>query len=38
MPNTFLIDRHGRLAASYIGGLANQGGLEAQVRALLQQR
>jgi peroxiredoxin len=35
MPDTFLIDRKGRLAASYRGGLVDKENLDANIQALL---
>lgn len=38
MPDTFLIDKKGRLAASYTGGLVDKDNLEANIQAMLNQR
>ncbi len=35
MPNTFLIDRQGRVAASYRGGLIDRDDVDAHIKALL---
>jgi cytochrome c biogenesis protein CcmG/thiol:disulfide interchange protein DsbE len=37
MPDTFLIDRRGRIAAAY-SGLVDRGNIEANIQALLAQR
>ena len=37
MPDTFLIDRHGRIAAAY-AGLVDKDDVEANIRAMLSQR
>lgn len=37
MPDTFLIDRHGKLAAAYVG-MVDRGNIEANIQALLAQR
>ncbi len=36
MPNTFLIDRHGRIAANYVG-LVDKDNVETNIRAILSQ-
>jgi len=38
MPDTFLIDRAGRLAAAYKGGLVDRANIEANIKALLVKR
>lgn len=38
LPDTFLIDRQGRVAAAYIAGLVDQDGVEANIKALLSKR
>lgn len=38
MPDTFLIDRQGRVAAAYLTGLADKDDVEANIKALLAQR
>jgi peroxiredoxin len=38
MPDTFLIDRQGRVAAAYIAGLVDRGDIEANLKTLLAQR
>jgi cytochrome c biogenesis protein CcmG/thiol:disulfide interchange protein DsbE len=38
MPDTFLIDQDGRVAAAYRAGLVNRDDLEANIRALLPTR
>jgi peroxiredoxin len=38
MPDTFLIDRQGKVAAAYIAGLVNRDDIEANIKALLAQR
>ncbi len=38
MPNTFLIDRHGRIAATYRAGLVDPHDLEAHIQAVLNER
>jgi cytochrome c biogenesis protein CcmG/thiol:disulfide interchange protein DsbE len=38
MPNTFLIDRKGRVAASYIAGLVDRDNVQANLTALLSER
>lgn len=38
MPDTFLIDREGRLAAAYRGGLVDRDNIDANVKALLAGR
>jgi len=37
MPNTFLIDRRGRVAASYIAGLVDRDNVQANLTALLSE-
>jgi peroxiredoxin len=37
LPDTFLIDRKGRIAATYSGGLVDRGDLEVKIRELLAQ-
>jgi hypothetical protein len=36
-PVTYLIDRHGRIAATYVG-IVDRANLEANIRALLVER
>ena len=38
LPNTFLIDRQGRVAAAYMGGLVDKDDVETNIKALLSQR
>jgi peroxiredoxin len=38
MPDTFLIDRQGRLAAAYVGGMVDRDNIEDNVKALLADR
>jgi len=38
MPDTFLIDRQGRLAAAYKAGLVDRADIEANIRALLSEQ
>jgi peroxiredoxin len=38
MPDTFLIDREGRVAAAYLTGLVDKDDVEANIKALLTQR
>jgi peroxiredoxin len=38
LPDTFLIDRHGRVAAVYRAGLVDKNDVEANIKALLSQR
>ncbi len=38
MPNTFLIDREGRIAAAYRAGLVSATDLEAHIASLLGER
>lgn len=38
MPNTFLIDRQGRVAAAYIAGLVDRDNVQANLIALLSER
>ena len=38
MPDTFLIDRHGRVAAAYIAGLVDKDNVETNINALLSER
>jgi peroxiredoxin len=37
LPDTFLIDRQGRLAAAYRAGLVDRNDIEANIKALLSQ-
>jgi cytochrome c biogenesis protein CcmG/thiol:disulfide interchange protein DsbE len=37
MPDTFLIDRHGKVAAAYLGGLVDKTNAEANLTALLSE-
>jgi len=37
LPDTFLIDRHGRVAAAYKAGLVDRGDIEANIKALLSE-
>lgn len=38
MPDTFLIDRHGRLAAAYLAGIVDREDIETNIKALLSKR
>jgi peroxiredoxin len=38
MPDTFLIDRKGKVAATYMGGLVDRDNVEANLKALLSKR
>jgi acetyl-CoA acetyltransferase len=38
MPDTFLIDQHGKLAAAYRAGLVDKDDLEANIKALVSKR
>jgi cytochrome c biogenesis protein CcmG/thiol:disulfide interchange protein DsbE len=38
MPDSFLIDRKGRIAASYIGGFVDRANAQANISALLAER
>ena len=38
MPDTFLIDREGRVAAAYLGGLVDRDNVAANIQALLSKR
>ena len=38
MPDTFLIDRQGRVAAAYLTGLVDKDDVEANIKALLAER
>jgi cytochrome c biogenesis protein CcmG/thiol:disulfide interchange protein DsbE len=38
MPDTFLIDQDGRIAATYRAGLVDKGNIEANIRAILSKR
>jgi len=38
MPDTFLIDRQGRLAAAYRGGLVDRDNIEGNIKTLLAER
>lgn len=38
MPDTFLIDRQGRLAAAYTAGIVNRDDIEANIKTLLSRR
>ncbi len=38
MPDTFLIDQQGKIAAAYTGGLVDRNDVEANIRALLAAR
>jgi peroxiredoxin len=38
LPDTFLIDRQGRIAAAYTTGLVNKEDVEANIRVLLSKR
>jgi peroxiredoxin len=35
LPDTYLIDKQGRIAATYTGGIVNRENLEANIRAIL---
>jgi len=37
LPVTYLIDRHGRIAAKYVG-IVNRANMEANINALLAER
>jgi peroxiredoxin len=37
LPDTFLIDRQGRVAAAYTAGLVDKSDVEANIRALLSE-
>jgi peroxiredoxin len=37
MPDTFLIDRHGRVAATYRAGIVDRNDIEANIKALLAE-
>lgn len=37
LPDTFLIDRQGRVAAAYRAGLVDRGNIEANIKALLSE-
>ena len=37
MPDTFLIDRQGKVAAAYVGGLVDRDNVEANIKALLSK-
>jgi cytochrome c biogenesis protein CcmG/thiol:disulfide interchange protein DsbE len=37
LPDTFLIDRHGRVAAAYLARLVDRGDIEAKIKALLAE-
>jgi len=38
LPDTFLIDRQGRVAAAYMAGLVDKGDVEVNIKALLSRR
>jgi cytochrome c biogenesis protein CcmG/thiol:disulfide interchange protein DsbE len=38
LPDTFLIDRQGRVAAAYVAGLVDKDDVEANIKALLSKR
>ncbi|MGA7410072.1 MAG: TlpA disulfide reductase family protein [Bryobacteraceae bacterium] len=38
MPDTFLIDRHGRVAAAYRAGIVDRNDVEANIKSLLAER
>ena len=38
LPDTFLIDRRGRVAAAHRAGLVDKNDIEANIKALLSQR
>ncbi len=38
MPDTFLIDQEGKVAAAYLGGLVDRENVEANIQALLSKR
>jgi hypothetical protein len=38
LPDTFLIDRQGRVAAAYTAGLVDREDVEANINALLSRR
>jgi hypothetical protein len=37
MPDTFLIDRHGRVAAAYRAGIVDRNDIEANIKSLLAE-
>jgi len=37
MPDTFLIDREGRVAAAYLAGLVDKDDVEANIKAILSK-
>jgi peroxiredoxin len=37
LPDTFLIDRHGRVAAAYLARLVDRDDIEAKIKALLAE-
>jgi len=37
LPDTFLIDRHGKLAAAYLAGLVDKDDVEANIKAMLSK-
>ena len=38
MPDTFLIDRKGRVAAAYMAGLVDRDNIEANIKAILSKQ
>jgi len=38
LPDTFLIDRHGRVAAAYIEGLVDRSDIESNIRSLVAEK
>jgi len=38
MPDTFLIDQEGKVAAAYLGGLVDRDNVEANIKAILSKR
>jgi peroxiredoxin len=38
LPDTFLIDQHGKIAAAYVAGLVDKDDVEANIQALLSSR
>jgi hypothetical protein len=37
MPDTFLIDQEGKVAAAYLGGLVDRDNVEANIKAILSK-
>ncbi|HLK62856.1 MAG TPA: TlpA disulfide reductase family protein [Bryobacteraceae bacterium] len=38
LPDTFLIDRHGKIAAAYVAGMVDRGDVEENIKKMLEQR